>query len=199
MKIKKIRAKLNSRGASIILALVVFLIVAFVSIAIVNASILNAKRTAAERMEEKVYIATTQGISLIQLCITDDAAYVKKEGKESILTGMEGEFGDAVREMADSITEGGGSATKSISFSCQGLEEIGGTLTGKIVMDSSYTITVDAWVESGKADYPLTLTIPGAAQTVTDDTVSTSTTAPLKKTTYVSWSKDGMYLTSKED
>ena len=196
---KKIREKLNSRGVSVILALAVFLIVAFVSIAIVNASILNARRTQSEKLEEKAYIATTKGISLIQQCMTEDAAYVKKEGKESKLTGMEGTLGEAVREMADSITDGGGSVTRDIGFSYSGLDEVGGSLMGKITMDSDYTITIDTWVDSGKADYPVTLTIPGAAQTVKDDKLKSMSSSNVKQTTYVSWSRDGMYLTSKEN
>ena len=103
MTSKKIRDKLNNRGASVILALVVFLIVSFVSIAIVNAAILNARRTAKEKMEEKAYIATSEGIRLIQRCMKDDAAYVKKEGSESKLTGMDDSLGEAVKEMADSM------------------------------------------------------------------------------------------------
>ncbi|SEK92755.1 MULTISPECIES: hypothetical protein [unclassified Butyrivibrio] len=195
---RKIREKLNTRGASMIIALLIFIIVTFVSIAIVNASILNAKRTDAERYEEKAYLATTQAIALVQGCMKEDAAYTKKEGKDSELTGLEGSFGDAVKQMADSITGGSDSVTRNISFSYSGLDDMG-SLSGQMTMDDSYTITVDVWVDSDKADYPLTLTIPGSAQTVKQEIPGRKNKGKTKRITYVSWSKDGMYVTGTDN
>ena len=200
MKIKKkIREKLNTRGASIILALIVFIIVAFVSVAIVNASILNAKRTLSEKIEEKAYSATTQAIDLIRSNMKEDAAYIKKDGEDSELTGMTGQLGETVHQLVDNMGESGG-AEKRISFSCSGLEDINGTLMGKLTIEPSYTITVDVWVqlEGEKEYYPLTLIIPGTSKTIKDDVLrSDDPSVPRKETKYVSWSKDGMYVTGK--
>ena len=200
MRIKsKIREKLNTRGASIIIALIVFIIVSLVSIAIVNASILNVRRTAAEKREEKAYSATSQAIILLQKCMKEDATYVKRDGKDSKLKGMEEKISETIRQMVDDLGEGGGTASKNISFSYSGLEDIKGTLQGKMTIDSSYTITFDVWVNAGKEDYPLSLTIPGTAKVITDDVLSSDDpSAERKKTKYVSWSKSGMYVTGKE-
>ncbi len=198
----KCKKKLKSNsGASIILALVGFLIVSFVAIAIVNASILNARRTVEEKKEEVAYIATTAAARLIQDYLEKDIAYKKVEGEEeSKITGVDDKLGISIKDMADSISGGGGNTQKDVSFSYSGLDKIEGTLKGTMKMDSTYTITIDIWVESDKANYPLTLVIPGEGQTIEEEIPGTGDAEGKMKTrkvTYASWSSDGAYIISK--
>ncbi|MCR5343355.1 hypothetical protein [Butyrivibrio sp. FC2001] len=199
----KCQKKLKSdNGASVILALVGFLIVAFVAIAIVNAAILNARRTVEEKKEEVAYIATTEAARLIQDCIEGDFAYKRAEDDdESTLTGVDDKLGDSIKSMADSIAAGGGSQERDISFSYSGLEKIEGSLVGKMKMDSSYTISIDIWVESGKTDYPLTIIIPGEGQTIEEEIPGTGDengNMEKRKVTYASWSGEGAYIIGKQ-
>lgn len=208
MKIAKLlNKKLNTRGASIVVALVVFIICSFVAVAIVNSAILNAQRTAAEKREEIAYSATTQAMMLISECIESDASYRYEQGvsandENNTIVGMEEEFGEKIRAMAEQVASGHTEATKNIHFGSSGVEDkLHGTLKGKITMKPNFTIMVDVWIENGKGDYPLTLTIPGSSETVKEDKLGTKTESgqyEQKDVTYISWSKSGMYITGKK-
>ena len=106
-------------------------------------------------------------------------------------------YGQAAKEMAKA---GGG--TKNITFSYSGTELLkNAELKGRITMSKDYTITVDVWMENAVTDYPLTLTIPGTAVTVKEDDYlkpkDSNGKFQKKEVTYISWSKDGMYVTSR--
>ncbi|WP_408069808.1 hypothetical protein [Butyrivibrio sp. JL13D10] len=194
---KKIKSQ---EGASLILALVGFLIVCFVAIAIVNASILNARRTVEEKKEEVAYIATTEAARLIQECLEEDVTYKKVEGEESEITGADRQFGDTLKDMADSVSGGSGSQAHDIDFSYSGLEKIHGSLKGRMTMDESYTVEVDIWVESGDSNYPLTIVIPGEGNKVKEEIpgeYDANGDLLEKEVTYASWSGEGSYIISK--
>ncbi len=212
---KAILKKLNNRGASMVVALVVFIVCSFVALAIVNSAILNAQRTMAEKREEIAYAATTKAMDLIRECIKDDASYRYEAGvsstqptdpNEPIIEGFDNKLGETIKLMADSVAAGGGKTTKTITFSSAGVEDkLKGTLKGRITMYPSYTITIDVYIKgnsgSALADYPLTLTIPGSSEIVKEDTLGTKTNVgsyTTKDIKYISWSKSGMYVISKK-
>ncbi|WP_029324015.1 hypothetical protein [Butyrivibrio sp. AE3004] len=209
--IKSLRKKLNTRGASLVVALVIFIICSFVSLAIVNSSILTVQRTNAEKKEEIAYAATTQAMNLIKACIKDDATYRYEAGVsatqplpagEPKIQGMDDKIGASVKTMAESVAANGAKISKDITFTSTGVNnKLHGTLQGKITMYPTYTIMIDVWIEDGDTDYPLTLTIPGSAETVKEDTLGTKTSTGAytsKDIKYISWSKSGMYVTSKK-
>ncbi|SDB15013.1 hypothetical protein [Butyrivibrio sp. INlla16] len=206
-----LRKKNNDRGASIVVALVVFIICSFISLAIVNSAFLNARRTVEEKKEEIAYAATTKAMDLIRECIESDATYRYEEGVsasltpatgEPIIKGFKDELGETVKTMAESVAGSGAKTSKDITFVSDGVnDKLHGTLKGRITMYPSYTISVDVWIDGGDVDYPLTLTIPGSSELVKEDVYGTKTDTgsyTTKDVKYISWSKTGMYVTGKK-
>ncbi len=197
-----------------VVALVIFIICSFVALAIVNSAILNAKRTIAERKGDIAFKATTQAMKLITDCIKDDSIYRYEEGvsandDNNTVKGMEETFGLKIKEMAETVASSNDETSRTITFESEGLDGLDGTLKGKITMQSDFTINVDVWIDGGKEDYPLTLTIPGSSQTVLEDKIGkkikpevnaavATGTFEQKEVTYISWSKIGMYVTGKK-
>ena len=100
----------ENKGASLIIAMVVFLAATFVSVVIITTSLTAVKRVKDDRSEEKNYLAVSSACRLMSDCLSTSKCkrVLESEDPDTVdkvytYIGTEGWFGDMLAEMVYSV------------------------------------------------------------------------------------------------